>query len=77
MTFNGETVPIDKKKVLAVNGRIARPSTLIFPTTDPNINIALSELTRQPENTLYVRMEVVRLPIAMAQEMANAVKKII
>lgn len=77
MTFNGEMVPIDKKKVLAVNGRIARPSTLIFPTTDPNINIALSELTRQPENTLYVRMEVVRLPIAMAQEMANAVKKII
>lgn len=77
MTFNGETLPIDKKKVLAVNGRIARPSTLIFPTTDPNINIALSELTRQPENTLYVRMEVVRLPIAMAQEMANAVKKII
>lgn len=77
MTFNGETVPIDKKKVLAVNGRIARPSTLIFPTTDPNINIALSELTRQPENTLYVRMEAVRLPIAMAQEMANAVKKII
>ena len=77
MTFNGEAVSPERKKILAVNGRIAKPATMIFPTVDPNINIALSELERQPENTLYVRMEVVRIPLAMAQEMANAVKKII
>lgn len=77
MTFNGEEVPFDRRKVLIVNGRIARPATLIFPTVDPNINVILSELDRQPENTLYARMEIVRVPVAMAQEMANAVKKII
>lgn len=75
MTFNGEPVPFEKKKVLQVNGRIARPATLIFSTTDPNINIDLRRLPRQPENSLHVCMEIVRLSPAMAQEMADAVKK--
>ncbi len=77
LTFNGEAVPLDRKKVLLVNGRIAKPATLVFPTEDPNINIVLSELNRQPENTLRIRMEIVRLPLAMAQDMANAVKKLL
>lgn len=77
LTFNGEPVPFDRKKVLLANGRIAKPATIVFPTEDPNINLVLSELNRLPENILYVRMEIVRLPLAMAQDMANAVKKII
>ena len=77
MTFNGEPVPLEKKKVLQVNGRIARPATLIFPTTDPNINIDLRRLSRQTENSLRLCMEIVRLSTAMAQEMADAVKKLI
>ncbi|MCM1025742.1 MAG: class I SAM-dependent methyltransferase [Roseburia sp.] len=77
MTFNGEAVPFDKKKVLQVNGRIARPATLIFPTADPNICLSLRELNRQAENMLYARMEITRLAPAMAQELANAVKKLI
>lgn len=77
MTFNGEPVPFDKKRILSVNGKLAKPATLIFPTSDPNIHIALSELARQSENTFYVRMEVVRLPLAIAQDMSNAVKKIL
>lgn len=77
LTFNGEAVPFDKRKLLLTNGRIAKPATIVFPTEDPNINLVLSELNRQPENILYVRMEIVRLPLAMAQDMANAVKKLI
>jgi len=77
MTFNGEAVAFDKKKVLLVNGRIAKPATLVFPTEDPNINIVLSELNRQPENTLYVRMEIVRLPLEIARDMSDAVKKLL
>ena len=77
MTFNGEAVPFERRKVLLVNGRIAKPATLIFPTVDPNINVILSELDRQPENTLYARMEIVRVPVSMTTEMANAVKRII
>ena len=77
MTFNGEPVPFERKKVLLINGRIAKPATLIFPTIDPNINVILSELDRQPENTLYARMEIARVPVSMTTEMANAVKRII
>ena len=77
LTFNGEAVPFDNRKLLLTNCFIAKPATIVFPTEDPNINLVLSELNRQPENILYVRMEIVRLPLAMAQDMANAVKKLI
>lgn len=86
MTFNGERVPLEKRKLLLTNGRIAKPSdketdnyqpSIVFPTADPNINIDISQLERQAENTLCARMEIVRLPHAMAKDMAGAVKKLI
>lgn len=86
MTFNGERVPLEKRKLLLVNGRICKPAeqegdmyqpSIVFPTTDPNINIDLRLLERKAENTLYTRMEVVRIPLSMAQDMAGAVKKLI
>lgn len=101
MTWNGERVPLEKRKLLRVNGRVAKPAgqkttagealektqmvyqpTIVFPTSDPNINIAVSGLPHDKEkpsaeNLLYVRMEIVRLPLKMAQDMAGAVKKLI
>ncbi len=86
MTLNGVRVPLEKKKVLLVNGRIVKPSdkekevyqpSLVFPTEDPNININMEELDRQPENVLYTRMEIVRIPLQIAQDMAGAVKKLL
>lgn len=77
MTFNGEAVPLQKKKMLITNGRVAKGTdSIVFPTTDPNINVNISELDRKASNSLYVKMEVVRLPLEMAQDMAAAVKKI-
>jgi len=85
MTFNGERVPMEEKKMLIPNGRIAksgekgevyRPS-IVFPTTDPNLNIDIARLDRKGENQFYVRMEIVRIPLAMAQDMAGAVKRLI
>jgi len=84
MTFNGERVPLQKRKVMITNGRVAKGQdegdvncpSIIFPTTDPNINIGISELERKATNSLYVKIEVVRLPLKMAQDMAAAVKKI-
>ena len=85
MTFNGAAVPLEKRKMLITNGKLAKPDSngkgsyqpsIVFPTTDPNINISVSELERNAENTLYVRMEIVRLPMQMAQNMAGAVKKL-
>lgn len=86
MTLNGQRVPLEKKKVLLANGKICRPAkregenyqpSILFATTDPNINIDMRLLERKAENTLSVRMEIVRIPLAMACDMAGAVKKLI
>lgn len=86
MTWNGEAVPLDKRKVMITNGKVAKSvakegemaqPSIVFATTDPNINIAVSELNRQADNILYTRMEIVRIPQQMAQDMAGAVKKLI
>jgi len=70
LTFNDESVPLKRKRVL-LNGKIIRPSTLVFPTEDPNINIMLDKLPRMTENRLFVRMKVAMLPLSIVQEMAS------
>lgn len=85
LIWNGERVPLGKKKLLLVNGRIVKPAeeekvyqpSLIFPTKDPNIHLDVTKLERKAENILFVRLEVVRLPMEMAQDMARAVKRIL
>ena len=83
ITFNGERVPLKKKKVLTSNGKLLKPAKhkteayapgIVFPSEDPNISLSLAELKRQSENTLYVRMEIVRLSLTMAQDMATAIR---
>lgn len=83
VTFNGERVPLEKRKILLSNGKLAQPveqkrenycPSIVFPTEDPNLCLALRELKRQPENKLYVRMEVHRLPLEMAKDMAGSMK---
>lgn len=77
MTFNGETVRLHRRKMLYANGRIVKPDekehrdhpSIIFPTEDPNINISLKGLKREAENTLRTRIEIVRLPLSMAQDL--------
>jgi len=79
MTFNGEAVPLDKKKVLSANGRIVKQAekhvenvpSIVFATDDPNISIMLGGLRRQEENLLRARLEIVRLPLDLAQDLAN------
>lgn len=74
MVFNGKEVPLGKKGVVTVNGKVMK-SSYVFPTADPNISLDLEALDRQAENTLSVRLEVVRLPLDMAEEMAASVKR--
>ncbi|MBQ7925964.1 MAG: class I SAM-dependent methyltransferase [Lachnospiraceae bacterium] len=85
LTFNGVEIPLQNKKNLLINGRLIKAAgkeeayhpSMVFATTDPNINLVLEGLERRAENRLYARMEVVRLPMKMAQDMAGAVKRII
>lgn len=76
LTFNGENVPLNKKHVFS-NGGLVKPSILIFSTEDPNINIMLDRLPRNEVNSLSARMEVARLPLSVAGEVLNSVKKLL
>lgn len=83
MTFNGQTVPLNKRRILYANGRILKPVEkkeaccpgIVFPTEDPNINIALKRLERKPKNVLCAKIEIVRLPLSMAGDMAGKNRK--
>ena len=77
LLFNGKEIPVLDRKIFYTNGRHLKPALgVVFPTEDPNIYIKVSDLERQAENILYIRMQVARLPLAIAQDMAVSVKKI-
>lgn len=81
MTFNERPIPLEKRGIMITNGRVIKGEkgspSVVFPTQDPNINIAVAKLEPEKENDFHVKMEVVRLPLSMAQDMAGAVKKLI
>ncbi len=77
LTFNGTQVSGKSRRLLTVNGRMARLSrgdkayrSVDFFTSDPNICLNLEELKPQAENELHVRMEVAQLTPAIAADMA-------
>lgn len=76
MTWNGLSIDMGNRRVVVANGRIAESGesilpSIVFPTTDPNINIRLERLHRLESNRLNVKMEIVRIPMAMAVDMAQ------
>lgn len=84
LTFNGRTVPVEKKGIVETNAKPLKGVKdtsgnvcpgYVFPTADPNISIRLSALQPQGENTLFARLQVVRLPLAMAEDVARTVKR--
>ncbi|MBQ8822899.1 MAG: class I SAM-dependent methyltransferase [Lachnospiraceae bacterium] len=81
MTFNEQPVPLEKRGILITNGKVLKGDkscpSVVFPTMDPNINIAVAKLNPEKDNIFRVKMEVVSLPLAMAEDMARAVKKLI
>ncbi len=85
LTLNGVEIPLQNKKNLLINGRLIKAArkeeayhpSMVFATTDPNINLVLEGLERKGENVLYASMEIVRMPMEMAMDMAGAVKRII
>ena len=81
LTLNGQPVPLQEKKVFFTNGKIVKSAdgaeypSIVFPTEDPNMTVRVDALNRQADNSLSVKMEIVPTPLAMAQDMAGAVKK--
>ena len=77
MTFNGERIPLEKKKLLLVNGRSSGGElpSIVFATKDPNLGIDLSQLERKAENMLCAILEVTRIPLSTAEDLCKALAK--
>ena len=75
ISLNGQDFPVGNKKLFSTNGK-AMKASIIFTTADPNITLQLEEMDRQAENEVTVRMEVARLPLAMAEEISSGIKKL-
>ena len=56
--------------VLSQAGRKGKPS-IVFPTTDPNLNLRLERLERLEQNELCVTLEIIRISERMAQDLAG------
>lgn len=78
LTFNGQEVPMKNKKVFYTNGKaLKQTQDFVFPAADPNLYVKVAALERQAENILHIKMQVVRLPAAVAEDIAAAAKKLI
>lgn len=84
MMLNGVSVPLEKRKIFQVNGRVIKPAdkgntayqpSVVFPTKDPNILVNLERMKLQEENVLCARMEITRISEQMARDMYGAGKK--
>ena len=78
LVWNGMEIDAGNSRVMVVNGKVASPAegtgslpSIVFPTKDPNINIRVERLQRLSQNRLHVKMEIVRIPEAMAMDMAQ------
>lgn len=78
LTFNEQEVPIKNKKVFYTNGKpLKQTQNFVFPAADPNLYVKVAALERQAENTLHIKMQVAKLPAAVAEDIAAAAKKLI
>lgn len=79
MTLNGEAVSLTTHGILYVNGKVMKGKegiSVVFPTADPNMNISIHKLQPKAENRLYLKMEIVQLPIEMAEDIQRSIKKL-
>ena len=75
LSFNGAPINGANQRVAVYNGKVSgkksgQPS-IVFATEDPNMNFRLDRLQRQEEHELKLRMEIVKIPMAMAEDMAS------
>ena len=73
-TLNGEEIPISSRKAITINGRMAGNS-MVFSTTDPNINLHLENMNIKAENEVFLSLEVNRMPASICEDLENELKK--
>lgn len=78
-------MPLNVSKTLVVNGSLVKSKdmnggihlTAVFSTRDPNINIDIARLKPREENTLSMRLEMVRMPMQMVEDVERALRRLI
>ena len=59
---------------MTINGRMAGNS-LVFATTDPNINVHIENMNCKSENEIWLSMEVNRMDAAVCEDLENELKR--
>lgn len=75
LLLNGIEIEMTRKNIVT-NGRRLKDGSYVFATADPNINIAVGNLSQKEQNVLTAHMEIVRIPEEIAKDLAGAVKKV-
>ena len=78
LTVNGYPLPDYSKKYIEVNGRSLKGEVpgFVFPTSDPNMNLHVSNMPLKGENTLHCVMEFARMPEEIGANLTQSVKRI-
>ena len=71
---NGISVPLTTKTIQA-NGMLLKNDTYVFATADPNMTVVMSQVERQGENVLSVKLELAPLSEELAASMTEGNKK--
>ena len=74
LTLNGEDIPFTNKKAVTINGRMAG-ETMVFATSDPNINLHLDAMNVRRENKIGVVMQIAALPIGVCEDLEKELKR--
>lgn len=78
LTVNGYPLPEYSKKYIEVNGRSLKGDVpgYVFATSDPNMNIHVSNMPLKGENTLHCVMDFARMTEEIGANLLKAVKRI-
>ncbi|MDR0949812.1 MAG: class I SAM-dependent methyltransferase [Lachnospiraceae bacterium] len=75
LTWNDHSLSLLRKRIVVVNGSVKSSELLVFPTTDPNINIRVERLPHKKENHLRGELKIALLTENMAKELADHKKE--
>ena len=73
-TLNGEAIPLSNRKAVTINGRMAGNS-MVFATTDPNINLHMVNMNCKASNEIHLSMEVSRMDQSICEDLENELKR--
>lgn len=78
LTVNGYPLPEYSKKYIEVNGRSLKGDVpgYVFATSDPNMNIHVSNMPLKGENTLHCVMDFARMTEEIGANLLKSVKRI-